>query len=205
MSVSVASSPALRPAPVEKGSAPKLVPALARWSTAMTDSAEPTRVALMSGDEKAAALCDDIAASVHPDTEAVAQHCGQIERSAEDMLARLDELVAVLNKLREDSKEQREALTPALEAWTAGLARDFAYLDSAEETVEAVKSAVADVEHQLAQLESTEFRRARLADIEKARKGIEGLFQGWGGGQGSVEGGYWTSIGGGGDAKDPQR
>ena len=29
-SVSVASSPALRPAPVEKGSAPKLVPALAR-------------------------------------------------------------------------------------------------------------------------------------------------------------------------------
>ena len=184
------------PAPEEEGSAPK--PVRARVSLAMTDAVETTRVvASMSGDEKAAALCDDVAANVQPDSDSISQHCGQIERSAEDMLARLDELVAVLNKLREDSKEQREALTPALEAWASGLARDFAYLDSAEETVEAVKGAVANVEHQLAQLESTEFRRARLADIEKARKGIEGLFQGWGGGAGSVEGGYWTSIGGG--------
>jgi len=77
----------------------------------MTDAAETTRVvASMSGDEKAAALCDDVAANVQPDSDSISQHCGQIERSAEDMLARLDELVAVLNKLREDSKEQREAL-----------------------------------------------------------------------------------------------
>jgi hypothetical protein len=155
----------------------------------MTDAAETTRVvASMSGDEKAAALCDDVAANVQPDSDSISQHCGQIERSAEDMLARLDELVAVLNKLREDSKEQREALTPALEAWASGLARDFAYLDSAEETVEAVKGAVANVEHQLAQLESTEFRRARLADIEKARKGSRGCSRGGAAGRGPWRG-----------------
>ena len=205
MSVSVASSPALRPAPVEKGSAPKLVPALARWSTAMTDSAEPTRVALMSGDEKAAALCDDIAASVHPDTEAVAQHCGQIERSAEDMLARLDELVAVLNKLREDSKEQREALTPALEAWTAGLARDFAYLDSAEETVEAVKRRGRG---RGAPARAAGVHRVQARETGGHRKGEEGdrgALPGVGRRPGVRRGRILDLDRGGGDAKDPKR
>ena len=54
------------PAPEEEGSAPK--PVRARVSLAMTDAAETTRVvASMSGDEKAAALCDDVAANVQPD------------------------------------------------------------------------------------------------------------------------------------------
>jgi hypothetical protein len=60
-------------------------------------------------------------------------------------LARLDELGAMLGTLRAEGGEQREALEPVLEAFAAGLARDFAYIDSVEDTVGAIKNAVSQM------------------------------------------------------------
>ena len=123
-----------------------------------------------------ASLCDDVADAVHPDHDFLARHGADVTSTADAMLARLDELAAMLGTLRAEGREQREALEPVLEAFAAGLARDFAYIDSVEDTVSAIKTAVTTTEHQLSALESTNFRNARLAEVESARRGIENLF-----------------------------
>jgi hypothetical protein len=125
--------------------------------------------------ETCAALCDDIAAKVHPDFDLLFEHGADVESTADAMLARLDELGAMLGTLRAEGREQREALEPVLEAFARGLARDFAYIDSVEDTVAAVRGAVATMETQLAALESSTFRAARVADVEMARRGIQSL------------------------------
>ena len=125
--------------------------------------------------ETCAALCDDIAAKVHPDFDLLFEHGADVESTADAMLARLDELGAMLGTLRAEGREQREALEPVREAFARGLARDFAYIDSVEDTVAAVRGAVATMETQLAALESSTFRAARVADVEMARRGIQSL------------------------------
>ena len=131
----------------------------------------------MSSGDACAALSDDIARAVHPDFRALDDHGADVKSTADAMLARLDELGAMLGTLRAEGREQREALEPVLEAFAEGLARDFAYVDSVEDTVAAIEAAVADTERQLASLEQSSFRRARLADVEAARRGIENLFK----------------------------
>lgn len=126
--------------------------------------------------ELCAALCDDVAESVHPSFDLISKHGQEVKSTADAMLARLDELGAMLGTLRVEGREQREALEPVLEAFAAGLARDFAYIDSVEDTVGAIKNAVSQMETQLGQLEQTHFRQARLAEVAAARKGIENLF-----------------------------
>ena len=111
------------------------------------------------------ALSDDIARAVHPDFKLLDDHGFDIRATADAMLARLDELGAMLGTLRAEGREQREALEPVLEAFAEGMARDFAYVDS-----------VADTERQLSQLEQSQFRNNRLKDVEAARRGIEELF-----------------------------
>ena len=133
-----------------------------------------------SGDA-CAALSDDVARAVHPDFRALDHHGADLKSIADAMLARLDELGAMLGTLRAEGREQREALEPVLEAFAEGLARDFAYVDSVEDTVAAIEAAVADTERQLSSLEQSSFRRARLADVEAARRGIEDLFKRVGG------------------------
>ena len=135
----------------------------------------------MSSGDACAALSDDIARAVHPDFRALDDHGADVKSTADAMLARLDELGAMLGTLRAEGREQREALEPVLEAFAEGLARDFAYVDSVEDTVAAIEAAVADTERQLASLEQSSFRRARLADVEAARRGIENLFKRVGG------------------------
>ena len=46
--------------------------------------------------ETCAALCDDIAAKVHPDFDLLFEHGADVESTADAMLARLDELGAML-------------------------------------------------------------------------------------------------------------
>ena len=123
-----------------------------------------------------AVLCDDVAETAHPNFDLLSKHGQEVKSTADAMLARLDELGAMLGTLRAEGREQREALEPVLEAFAAGLARDFAYIDSVEDTVGAVKNAVTQMEAQLAQLEQNNFRQARLAEVAAARKGIENLF-----------------------------
>ena len=123
-----------------------------------------------------ASLCDDVADAVHPDHDFLARHGADVTSTADAMLARLDELAAMLGTLRAEGREQREALEPVLEAFAAGLARDFAYVDSVEDTVSAIGTAVTTTENQLSALESTHFKNARLAEVESARRGIENLF-----------------------------
>ena len=123
-----------------------------------------------------AVLCDDVAESVHPNFDLLSKHGEEVKSTADAMLARLDELGAMLGTLRAEGREQREALEPVLEAFTAGLTRDFAYIDSVEDTVGVIKNAVSQMEAQLAQLEQNTFRQARLAEVAAARKGIENLF-----------------------------
>ena len=60
--------------------------------------------------ETCAALCDDIAAKVHPDFDLLFEHGADVESTADAMLARLDELGAMLGTLRAEGREQREAL-----------------------------------------------------------------------------------------------
>ena len=79
----------------------------------------------------------------------------------------------MLGTLRAEGREQREALEPVLEAFAAGLARDFAYVDSVEDTVSAIRTAVTTTENQLSALESTHFKNARLAEVESARRGAK--------------------------------
>ena len=136
---------------------------------------------MSSSGDACAALSDDIARAVHPDFRALDDHGADVKSTADAMLARLDELGAMLGTLRAEGREQREALEPVLEAFAEGLARDFAYVDSVEDTVAAIEAAVADTERQLASLEQSSFRRARLADVEAARRGIEDLFKRVGG------------------------
>ena len=93
-----------------------------------------------------ASLCDDVADAVHPDHDFLARHGADVTSTADAMLARLDELAAMLGTLRAEGREQREALEPVLEAFAAGLARDFAYVDSVEDTVSAIRTAVATTE-----------------------------------------------------------
>ena len=123
-----------------------------------------------------ASLCDDVADAVHPTTIFLAMHGADVTSTADAMLARLDELAAMLGTLRAEGREQREALEPVLEAFAAGLARDFAYIDSVEDTVGAIRTAVTTTENQLSALESTHFKNARLAEVKSARRGIENLF-----------------------------
>ena len=123
-----------------------------------------------------ASLCDDVADAVHPDHDFLARHGADVTSTADAMLARLDELAAMLGTLRAEGREPREALEPVLEAFAAGLARDFAYIDSVEDTVSAIRTAVTTTENQLSALESTHFKNARLAEVESARRGIENLF-----------------------------
>ena len=122
------------------------------------------------------ALSDDIARAVHPDFKLLDDHGFDIRATADAMLACLDELGAMLGTLRAEGREQREALEPVLEAFAEGMARDFAYVDSVEDTVNAIENAVADTERQLSQLEQSQFRNNRLKDVEAARRGIEELF-----------------------------
>ena len=136
---------------------------------------------MSSSGDACAALSDDIARAVHPDFRALDDHGADVKSTADAMLARLDELGAMLGTLRAEGREQREALEPVLEAFAEGLARDFAYVDSVEDTVAAIEAAVADTERQLSSLEQSSFRRARLADVEAARRGIEDLFKRVGG------------------------
>ena len=88
-----------------------------------------------TAEETAAALCDDVAAAIHPDLGVLGDNADRVRAVADGMLARLDELDAMLRSLRDDGAEQRAALEPALEALAGGLARDFAYVDSVEDTV----------------------------------------------------------------------
>ena len=64
---------------------------------------------------------------------------------AEGMLARLDELSAMLVTVRAEGKQQREALEPVLESVAAGLGRDFAFVDSVEDTLGTIRGAVEQV------------------------------------------------------------
>ena len=134
------------------------------------------RLAMPSSADVCASLCDDVADAVHPDHDFLARHGADVTSTADAMLARLDELAAMLGTLRAEGREQREALEPVLEAFAAGLARDFAYIDSVEDTVSAIRTAVTTTENQLSALESTHFKNARLAEVESARRGIENLF-----------------------------
>ena len=93
-----------------------------------------------------ASLCDDVADAVHPDHDFLARHGADVTSTADAMLARLDELAAMLGTLRAEGREQREALEPVLEAFAAGLFRDFAYIDSVEDTVGAIGTAVTTTE-----------------------------------------------------------
>ena len=138
---------------------------------------QPDTRARMSSGDACAALSDDIARAVHPDFRALDDHGADVKSTADAMLARLDELGAMLGTLRAEGREQRRALEPVLEAFAEGLARDFAYVDSVEDTVAAIEAAVADTERQLASPEQSSFRRARLADVEAAWRGIENLFK----------------------------
>ena len=88
-----------------------------------------------TAEETAAALCDDVAAAIHPDLGVLGDNADRVRAVADGMLARLDELDAMLRSLRDDGAEQRAALEPAIEALAGGLARDFAYVDSVEDTV----------------------------------------------------------------------
>jgi hypothetical protein len=56
-------------------------------------------------------------------------HLAEVEAVADGVLARLDELTATLGAVSADSASQQAALEPAFRAITAGLARDFAYVD----------------------------------------------------------------------------
>ena len=94
-----------------------------------------------------AVLCDDVAESVHPNFELLSKHGQEVKSTADAMLARLDELGAMLGTLRAEGREQREALEPVLEAFAAGLARDFAYIDSVEAGIG--KEEECSVEHHL--------------------------------------------------------
>jgi len=134
------------------------------------------RLAMPPSADVCASLCDDVADAVHPDHDFLSRHGADVTSTADAMLARLDELAAMLGTLRAEGREQREALEPVLEAFAAGLARDFAYVDSVEDTVSAVRTAVTTTENQLSALESAHFKNARLAEVESARRGIENLF-----------------------------
>ncbi|EEH55480.1 uncharacterized protein MICPUCDRAFT_40994 [Micromonas pusilla CCMP1545] len=134
-----------------------------------------------TAEETAAALCDDVAAAIHPDLGVLGDNADRVRAVADGMLARLDELDAMLRSLRDDGAEQRAALEPALEALAGGLARDFAYVDSVEDTVRDVGNAVGAMEERLSALEQGRFRRARVADAENARASIESLFAKMGG------------------------
>ena len=78
----------------------------------------------------------------------MAQHLSEVEAVADGMLARLDELTATLGTVRRcalcahspradaarsqvsgDAAQQQAMLAPAYSSITAGLARDFAYID----------------------------------------------------------------------------
>lgn len=144
----------------------------------------PPRISAMTAptaEETAAALCDDVAAAIHPDLGVLGDNADRVRAVADGMLARLDELDAMLRSLRDDGAEQRAALEPALEALAGGLARDFAYVDSVEDTVRDVGNAVGAMEERLSALEQGRFRRARVADAENARASIESLFAKMGG------------------------
>ena len=81
-------------------------------------------------------------------SDPVAQHLSEVEAVADGMLARLDELTATLGTVRRcscrahspradaarsqvsgDAAQQQAMLAPAYSSITAGLARDFAYID----------------------------------------------------------------------------
>lgn len=161
----------------------------------------PPRISAMTAptaEETAAALCDDVAAAIHPDLGVLGDNADRVRAVADGMLARLDELDAMLRSLRDDGAEQRAALEPALEALAGGLARDFAYVDSVEDTVRDVGNAVGAMEERLSALEQGRFRRARVADAENARASIESLFAKMGGGDGVDRGARGGRRGGGG-------
>ena len=155
---------------------------------------------MSSSGDACAALSDDVARAVHPDFRALDLHGADLKSTADAMLARLDELGAMLGTLRAEGREQREALEPVLEAFAEGLARDFAYVDSVEDTVAAIEAAVADTERQLSSLEQSSFRRARLADVEAARRGIEDLFKRVGGVTANLSSAGGSIVGGFSDA-----
>ena len=55
------------------------------------------------------ALSDDIARAVHPDFKLLDDHGFDIRATADAMLARLDELGAMLGTLRAEGREQRRS------------------------------------------------------------------------------------------------
>ena len=70
---------------------------------------------MSSSGDACAALSDDVARAVHPDFRALDLHGADLKSTADAMLARLDELGAMLGTLRAEGREQREALEPVLE------------------------------------------------------------------------------------------
>jgi hypothetical protein len=139
-------------------------------------TAPRTRGAMAPAFDACVGLCDDLARAVHPDFALLDAHAEGVKTTADAMLARLDELGAMLGTLRAEGREQGEALEPVLGAFAEGLARDFAYVDSVEDTIAAIELAVSQTEKELTQLEQSSFRDARAQDVESARKGISDLF-----------------------------
>ena len=144
-------------------------------STRASNARLSDRLVMPPSADVCASLCDDVADAVHPDHDFLARHGADVTSTADAMLARLDELAAMLGTLRAEGREQREALEPVLEAFAAGLARDFAYVDSVEDTVSAIGTAVTPPKINSPR-SSTHFKNARLAEVESARRGIENLF-----------------------------
>ena len=70
----------------------------------------------------------EVAALLSPEA-VLSQHLGEVEAVADGLLARLDELTAMLGTVSADCASQQSGLEPALRSLTAGLARDFAYVD----------------------------------------------------------------------------
>jgi hypothetical protein len=106
-----------------------------------------------------------------------------VEAVRESLLARLDELTATLGTISGDAAQQQTNMEPAFRAITAGLARDFAYIDgvgvrvpsnplcasltSWQDALVSVRQALASQEAELTAAEALCFRQQRTSAISR--------------------------------------